>query len=139
MENTTTASSTKDSWFALEIDRDFYFNTYGEGKPRLYFNPESYVVIQSAVYDSNDNVLTVTDAKGDSHILSSEPDHTMFKNTIYKDWVDFDNRTFGKGSDMEDRCDYEPWMFNSLQSLAYELNAYDEFKGTMYFGKPAKI
>ena len=139
MGNSTTASSTKNSWFALEIDRDFYFNTYGEGKPRLYFNPDSYVVIQSAVYDSNDNVLTVTDAKGDTHILSTEPDHAMFKDSIYRDWLDFDNRTFGKGSDMEDRCDYEPWMFNSLQSLAYELNAYDEFKGTIYFGKPAQI
>ena len=57
MGNSTTASSTSKSWFALEIDRDFYLNTYGEGKPRLYFNPDSYVVIQSAVYDSNDKII----------------------------------------------------------------------------------
>jgi len=144
MENSSTSSSaagssTGNSWFALEIDRDFYFNSYGEGKPRLYFNPERYVVIKSAVYDRNDNILTVTDAKGETHILSNEPDHQLFKDSIFKDWQIFDERTFCKGSDMEDRTDYEPWMFNSLQSLAYELKVYDEFKGPMYFGKQIKV
>ena len=144
MEHSSTSSSAvgssaASSWFALEIDRDFYFNTYGEGKPRLYFNPERYVVIKSAVYDRNDNILTVTDANGENHILSNEPDHQLFKDSIFKDWQIFDEQTFCKGSDMEDRCDYEPWMFNSLQSLAYELKVYDEFKGQMYFGKQIKV
>lgn len=126
-------------WFALEIDRDFYYNSYGEGKPRLYFNPERYVVIESATYDPSDNVLTVTDKKGDIHILNTEPDHQLFKDTIYKDWEIFDQRTFYKGSDMEDRSDYEPWMYNSLEALAYELKVYDEFTGYMYFGKDIKV
>lgn len=145
MEHSSTSSSAAagssaaSSWFALEIDRDFYFNTYGEGKPRLYFNPERYVVIKSAAYDHTDNILTVTDSKGETHILSSEPDHELFKDSIFKDWQIFDERTFCKGSDMEDRCDYEPWMFNSLQSLAYELRVYDEFKGQMYFGKGIQV
>jgi len=141
MEHSSTSSSAAaaSSWFALEIDRDFYFNTYGEGKPRLYFNPERYVVIKSAVYNRTDNILTVTDSKGETHILSSEPDHELFKDTIFKDWQIFDQMTFGKGSDMEDRTDYEPWMFNSLQSLAYELKVYDEFKGKMYFGKGIQV
>ena len=144
MEHSSTSSSAygssaSNSWFALEIDRDFYFNTYGEGKPRLYFNPDRYVVINSAVYDPDDNILTVTDANGENHILTNEPDHQLFKSTIYNDWLHFDKMTFGKGSDMEDRCDYEPWMFNSLKSLAYELKVYDEFKGIMYFGKEIKV
>ena len=139
MANSYTSSSTGNSWFALEIDRDFYFNSYGEGKPRLYFNPERYVVIESAVFDRSDKVLTVTDKKGDVHILSSQPDHTLFKNSIYADWEHFDQQTFGKGSDMEDRTDYEPWMYNSLEALAYELKAYDEFTGKMYYGKEIKV
>ena len=126
-------------WFALEIDRDFYYNSYGEGKPRLYFNRERYVVIESATYDPSDNVLTVTDKKGDIHILNTEPDHQLFKDTIYKDWEIFDQRTFYKGSDMEDRSDYEPWMYNSLGALAYELKVYDEFSGKLYFGKDIKV
>jgi hypothetical protein len=126
-------------WFAIEIDRDFYYNSYGEGKPRLYFNTDRYVVIESATYDRSDNVLTVTDKKGDIHILNTEPDHQLFKDTIYKDWEIFDQRTFYKGSDMEDRSDYEPWMYNSLAALAYELKAYDEFTGKMYFGKDIKV
>lgn len=126
-------------WFALEIDRDFYYNSYCEGKPRLYFNPDRYVVIESATYDRSDNVLTVTDKKGDIHILNTEPDHQLFKDTIYKHWEIFDQRTFGKGSDMEDRSDYEPWMYNSLGALAYELKVYDEFTGKMYFGKDIKV
>ena len=126
-------------WFALEIDRDFYYNSYGEGKPRLYFNRERYVVIESATYDPSDNVLTVTDKKGDIHILNTEPDHQLFKDNIYKDWEFFDQRTFGKGSDMEDRSDYEPWMYNSLGALAYELKVYDEFSGKLYFGKDIKV
>ena len=144
MEHSSTSSSaagssTGNSWFALEVDRDFYNNSYGEGKPRLYFNPERYVVIKSAVYNRTDNILTVTDATGETHILSNEPDHQLFKDSIFKDWQIFDERTFYKGSDMEDRCDYEPWMFNSLKSLAYELKVYDEFKGHMYFGKQIKV
>ena len=76
MENSSTSSSASgssagNSWFALEIDRDFYCNTYGEGKPRLYFNPDRYVVIKSAVYDPDDNILTVTDANGENHILTT--------------------------------------------------------------------
>ena len=126
-------------WFALEIDRDFYYNSYGEGKPRLYFNRERYVVIESATYDPSDNVLTVTDKKGNIHILNTEPDHQLFKDTIYKDWEIFDQRTFYKGSDMEDRSDYEPWMYNSLGALAYELKVYDEFTGKLYFGKDIKV
>ena len=107
MEHSSTSSSAygssaSNSWFALEIDRDFYFNTYGEGNPRLYFNPDRYVVIKSAVYDADDNILTVTDTNGENHILTNEPDHQLFKSTIYNDWLHFDKMTFGKGSDMED-------------------------------------
>ena len=126
-------------WFSLEVDRDFYFNTYGEGKPRLYFNPDEYVIIHSGVYDPEENVLKVTDAKGEIHILNNDPDHKLFNDTIYTDWQIFDKMTFSKGSDMEDRNDYEPWMYNSLQSLAYDLNAFDDFKGIMYYGKQITV
>ena len=130
------------SWMAIEIDRDFYTNSYGEGVPRLYFDvdPNSYVLIKSGEYDKKNNVLTVVDDKGETHVLSNEPDSNLFKNNIYLDWTTF-NRDFYKrwGCNEENRTDYEPWMYNSLGALAYELKLYDEFTGTMYYGKEAEV
>lgn len=130
------------SWMAIEIDRDFYTNSYGEGTPRLYFNADSYVLIKmgSGNYDKENRVLTVVDNVGKTHVLSNQPDSDLFKNTIYLDWTTF-NRDYFKllGCDEENRSDFEPWMYNSIEALAYELKLYDEFTGKMYFGKNAEV
>jgi len=130
------------SWMAIEIDRDFYTNSYGDGVPRLYFDvdPNSYVLIKSGTYDKENNVLTVVDDKGETHVLSNEPDSNLFKNNIYLDWTTF-NRDFYKqwGCDEGNRSDYEPWMYNSLGALAYELKLFDEFTGKMYYGKEVEV
>tara|TARA_Y100000590_G_scaffold465128_1_gene636532 strand:+ start:1327 stop:1740 length:414 start_codon:yes stop_codon:yes gene_type:complete len=130
------------SWMAIEIDRDFYTNSYGEGVPRLYLNvdPHSYVLIKSSTYDKENQVLTVVDNNGNTHVLSNEPDGELFKNTIYLDWTNFDRDFFERwGYDKENRSDYEPWMYNSIEALAYELKLYDEFTGKMYFGKEIMV
>ena len=128
------------SWMAIEIDRDFYNNTYGEGPPRLYFDPHSYVLIKSGTYDKENQVLTVVDNNGQTHVLSNEPDGELFKNTIYLDWTNFDRDFFERwGCDKENRSDYEPWMYNSIEALAYELKLNDEFTGKMYFGKEIMV
>jgi len=127
---------------AIEIDRDFYTNSYGEGVPRLYLNvdPHSYVLIKSSTYDKENQVLTVVDNNGNTHVLSNEPDGELFKNTIYLDWTNFDRDFFERwGYDKENRSDYEPWMYNSIEALAYELKLYDEFTGKMYFGKEIMV
>ena len=130
------------SWMAIEIDRDFYTNSYGEGVPRLYLNvdPHSYVLIKSSTYDKENQVLTVVDNNGNTHVLSNEPDGELFKNTIYLAWTNFDRDFFERwGYDKENRSDYEPWMYNSIEALAYELKLYDEFTGKMYFGKEIMV
>ena len=120
------------SWFAVQVDRDFTNGKYGEGKPRLYFtkNTDKYYLIESG--EIVDNKLKVMTKCGKSFILDSEPNNTIFVNTIYANWKLADNM-FLKFD--EDRCYYEPWAYDSLKSLQIELKLSREADVTLFYNK----
>lgn len=101
-------------WFAIHIDRDFKNGSYGNSKPRMYVADNIYTYITPLAY--SEGVLTVKDEWGDIFNISTEPDNNWFSNTIYQEWLIFDKKMEGD----EDRLDYEPWAYNSIESIAYK-------------------
>ena len=118
-------------WFATYVDRDFYTGYYGEGKPRLYYNSDEYVVISSGI-SYHDGTLTFKDVNNKIYDLNTQPDNKYFEETIYKDWKLFDEIS---GQYDEDRVDYEPWAYNSLDALAMELGLFEDEDVQMYYSK----
>ena len=120
------------AWFALHIDRCFETGKYGEGMPRLYFtsNLSDYHLIKSAVYENN--ILKVVTNQNKEFILSEQPDNKKFEETIYLKWK-YNDEHFLKYDD--DRIDYEPWAYDSLESLAIELNALKKEGVTLYYNQ----
>jgi hypothetical protein len=121
------------SWFAVQVDRDFINGKYGEGYPRLYFtkNTDKYYLIESG--EIIDNKLNVKTKCGKTFILDSEPNNTVFVNSIYANWKLADE-SFLKYD--EDRCGYEPWAYDSLKSLKIELKLLKEHDITLFYKKP---
>ena len=121
------------SWFAIQVDRDFTNGWYGEGKPRLYFtkNTDKYYLIESG--EIVDNKLNVKTSCGETFILDTEPDNLVFENTIYAKWKLADESYLKYD---EDRCDYEPWAYDSLKSLEIELKLSESVDVTCYYKKP---
>jgi len=117
-------------WFATQVDRDFYTHLYGEGKPRLYYNADKYVLITGVSY--HEGTLTVKDPDGKLIKLNTPPDNKYFEETIHLDWKTFDEIS---GQYDEDRVDYEPWAYNSLDALAMELGLFEEEDIQMYHNK----
>ena len=115
-------------WFATHVDRDFNTGLYGEGKARLYYNSDEYVVISSGI-SYHDGTLTVKDVNNKIYDLNTQPDNKYFEETIYKDWKLFDEIS---GQYDEDRVDYEPWAYNSLDALAMELGLFEDEDVQMY-------
>ena len=115
-------------WFATHVDRDFNTGLYGEGKARLYYNSDEYVVISSGI-SYHDGTLTVKDVNNKIYDLNTQPDNKYFEETIYKDWKLFDEIS---GQYDEDRVDYEPWAYNSLHALAMELGLFEDEDVQMY-------
>ena len=135
-------------YFIIQVDRCFKTGLYGEGneihieepsKAKNYINTK-YGIIKSAKYTESGS-LVVQIKYPDSDILENitldcEPDQELFENTLYKDWQLWDKNY---GIYDENRSDYEPWSFNSLKSLAIELNcleAKDDEKIKLYWNKP---
>ena len=118
-------------WFATHVDRDFNTGLYGEGKARLYYNSDEYVVLSSGI-SYHDGTLTVMDVDNKIHYLKTQPDNKYFEETIYKDWKIFDEIS---GQYDEDRVDYEPWAYNSLDALAMELGLFEDEDVQMYYSK----
>ena len=116
-------------WFATQVDRDFHTGLYGESKPRLYYNSDEYVVLSSGI-SYHDGTLTVIDVDNKTHYLKTQPDNKYFEETIYKDWKLFDEIS---GQYDEDRVDYEPWAYNSLEALAMELGLFEDEDVQMYY------
>ena len=119
-------------WFSTQVDRDYKTNEYGEGKPRLYLNSDIYKLITGVSYTNG--LLIVKDQNDNFIELKNQPDNEYFANTIYADWKLFDER-YGKYD--ENRIDYEPWAYNSLDALAIELGLYEQTGITMYYKKGA--
>ena len=118
-------------WFATYVDRDFQTGLYGESKPRLYYNSDKYVVISSGI-SYHDGTLTLMDVDNKIHYLKNPPDNKYFEETIYKYWKTFDEIS---GQYDEDRVDYEPWAYNSLDALAMELGLFEDEDVQMYHNK----
>ena len=118
-------------WFATHVDRDFNTGLYGEGKARLYYNSDEYVVLSSGI-SYHDGTLTLMDVDNKIHYLKTPPDNKYFEETIYKDWKLFDEIS---GQYDEDRVDYEPWAYNSLDALAMELGLFEDEDVQMYYSK----
>ena len=118
-------------WFATHVDRDFNTGLYGEGKARLYYNSDEYVVLSSGI-SYHDGTLTVKDVNNKIYDLNTQPDNKYFEETIYKDWKLFDEIS---GQYDEDRVDYEPWAYNSLDALAMELGLFEDEDVQMYYSK----
>ena len=124
-------------WFATQVDRDFLDGSYGQGT-RLYSDEfeEEYKLITGFSYDGS--ILKVRDSNGNIIELKNEPENKRFENTIKWDWKDWDTN---HGANFEeDRCDFEPWAYDSLEALAVELGVYEineenrpDFK--MFYGK----
>ena len=118
-------------WFATHADRDFNTGLYGEGKARLYYNSDEFVVLSSGI-SYHDGTLTVKDVNNKIYDLNTQPDNKYFEETIYKAWKLFDEIS---GQYDEDRVDYEPWAYNSLDALAMELGLFEDEDVQMYYGK----
>ena len=118
-------------WFATHVDRDFNTGLYGESKARLYYNSDEYVVLSSGI-SYHDGTLTVKDVNNKIYDLKTQPDNKYFEETIYKDWKLFDEIS---GQYDEDRVDYEPWAYNSLDALAMELGLFEDEDVQMYYSK----
>ena len=118
-------------WFATHVDRDFNTGLYGEGKARLYYNSDEYVVLSSGI-SYHDGTLTVKDVNNKIYDLNTQPDNKYFEETIYKAWKIFDEIS---GQYDEDRVDYEPWAYNSLDALAMELGLFEDEDVQMYYSK----
>ena len=118
-------------WFATHVDRDFNTCLYGEGKARLYYNSDEYVVLSSGI-SYHDGTLTVKDVNNKIYDLKTQPDNKYFEETIYKAWKLFDEIS---GQYDEDRVDYEPWAYNSLDALAMELGLFEDEDVQMYYSK----
>ena len=121
------------SWFATHVDRDFKTKMYGEGQPRLYTTPTSYILIYGVSY--TDGILIVKDRSGNLIELNTEPNKNMFETSLYNDWKQFDKSI---GQFDEDRTDYEPWAYNSIKALACELKLCNEKKIKLYHKKNYK-
>lgn len=134
-------------WFAIEIDRCFKTGLYGNGI-EIYIEEKTdnfikleHGKIKSAKYTEEENLeveIKFSDGEDIKKLtLNEEPDHTLFENTVYKDWNLWD-KTYGIYD--EDRCDYEPWCYNSRKSIGAEMNVYDvKKKGEkiqLYWNKP---
>ena len=118
-------------WFATHVDRDFNTGLYGESKARLYYNSDEYVVLSSGI-SYHDGTLTVKDVNNKIYDLKTQPDNKYFEETIYKAWKLFDEIS---GQYDEDRVDYEPWAYNSLDALAMELGLFEDEDVQMYYSK----
>ena len=118
-------------WFATHIDRDFQNGCYGTGKPRLYIKENLYTDITALSFENG--VLKVRDEWGDTFNLTNEPDNEWFRQTLYQKWLKFDKKMVGD----EDRADYEPWAYNSLEAIASEFKLVDAPKEMFY--KPRDI
>ena len=118
-------------WFATHIDRDFQYGGYGNGKPRLYVSDNVYGHITPISFVNG--VLTVKDEWGDTFNLTNEPDNNWFRQTLYKEWLKFDEKMVGD----EDRSDYEPWAYNSLEAIAAEFKLTEAPEKMFY--KPREI
>ena len=111
------------NWFATQIDRDFITNVYVDKEEvRLYCdNYDGYKIITG--YSFKDGMLKVqevTDGIKNIYTLDSEPNNIKFKNTLYYAWKIFDLRN----EFLDDRTDYEPYAYNSIKALAFELGLY---------------
>ena len=132
-------------WFAIQYDRNYQTSEYGNGN-EIYIEEKSnnqnfiklkFGVIKTAKYDSGSMDINVK--FNDSEILekitlNTEPDQELFQKTHYNDWKLWDTK-YGKYD--ENRIDYEPWSFNSLKSLAVEMNCYETKDNVkLYWNKP---
>lgn len=121
-------------WFAVQIDRHFDTGLYGEGS-ELFIQESSDSknillkrgIIKSADYNIEKNTLVVQiKYPNDSNLheikLENEPDNSLFESTLYSQWKTWDE-TYGQYN--EDRSDYEPWAYNSIESLATEVTKYE--------------
>jgi|SaaInlStandDraft_2_1057019.scaffolds.fasta_scaffold192745_2 hypothetical protein len=115
-------------YFAVHVDRDHLTNEYGDGV-RMYICSNdlsdktlNYIVVEGVTFDESNQILILEDEKGEQFKVDTEPDNIHFKNTFHNDWKKWDSIY---GSQMEeDRCDYEPWAFDSLEALAVELGVH---------------
>ena len=114
-------------WFATQVDRDFNNNYYGTGI-RFYsknFSELSYTEIEGISFEKNH--LKVKDINGYEFTINTEPNNEMFKETLYKEWKNWDKIN---GKMMEDnRSDYEPFAIKSLAYLASVLGVHKNNSG----------
>ena len=103
-------------WFATQIERDHKTGLNCDGI-RLYCNDDEYKIITGISFDGS--VLQVKDSYGVIINLDNEPDNKRFENTLFRDWKIWDNE-YGEYYE-ETRFDYEPWVYESLSTLAQDL------------------
>lgn len=116
-------------WYAVQVDKCFQTGRYGTGI-RLYIDSDEYVTIKKALSFKN-GILEIIDSNGIKHSLNDQPDNNFFDNTLYSLWDTWDQNNYNP----ENRTDYEPWAYNSLESLAKELKFNEKFEGKTYYKK----
>ena len=121
-------------WFVVEIDRNFSTGKYGD-KKEIYIKVENdnhdFIKLKHGDIESikyfEEGIIEASIKFYESKeiekiIINTEPNHSLFENTLYKDWKLWDEKY---GAYDTDRSDYEPWCFNSITSLAIANNCYD--------------
>lgn len=137
INNSSNVTLIEYNWFAAQIDRDFNTHHYGDGT-RLYKPNGTYVLIKGVSYDPENNTL-IGQSSDVTFSINTEPDSDLFKSILYDNWKHWDN-IYGSYQG-ENRCDYEPWMINTIKALAIELGVYTPKEGekvTMYYNKDYK-
>ena len=119
------------NWFAVHVDRDFMSMEYGEGV-RLYYGANDCVVIHKKSYNPDTKSLTVKDDNGKEYILDNPPNNEDFDLYLYKIWELWDEKYGPYQGD--ERLDYEPWAYNSIESLASEFG-FIEHQVKMFYAK----
>ena len=102
-------------WTALHIDRDFTTGTYGNG-PTLLTN---LIGGKDGIYDlisykNTDDGIKVKTKCNNEVILKGESNKKKFEE-YYQVWKKWDLKN-GEGYD-EDRCDFEPIHYKTLEDL----------------------
>jgi hypothetical protein len=109
-----------EKWVVLQIDRYHDKMGYGMG-PELRYLYDGTVFRDIILNDKNtctDNGNLIVNNNSVQIVLTGEPDHEWFDETIHSKWKKW-NEIVGKFDD--DWMDYEPWSYNSREIIADEL------------------
>lgn len=109
--------TSKSDFYIIQIDRDF--KSYENGSYIEFFDKKIRLKIKIKYYDEENNILIVYVPEfNDTLTLKYEPNIQAFKENLNKEWIEWD-KIHGESMG-DDRCDYQPWCYLNLKSVAID-------------------